>query len=111
MSRDIEEHVQQFATRLELLPITSGELGPPLDIVAVPLAQLGGRSDVAEPEVDRGDRPAQATRPEAVDEDSIAVRLRRQGVDPFCRDGHRRCRPAAEMASASPTASFIVDLS
>src|SRR5690606_18112550 len=74
------EPLEPFRVLLELRMVALAELVPAFGRVPEPLAQLRARRELLQPFVERGVFLAQAARPQAVDEDSPAVRLRRRIV-------------------------------
>ena len=58
----------------EFRPVAAAELVPTFRLMAEPFAQFGARCDLPDPLVEPGIRLADSARPQAIDEDSCAVR-------------------------------------
>ena len=82
------ENVQRFCTLSEFIAVSAPELVPTFGIMAEPGAQLGAWGDLFHPVVEPSARLADATRPQAIDENSCAVRSCRRivrALQPYVR--------------------------
>src|SRR5690606_9913141 len=78
---DCEQLMELVLSLVEFGAVALLELGPTRRVMAEPFAQLGGRSDVLCPMVDRRLFLRYAARPDAVDQNTKSVLARRRLVD------------------------------
>src|SRR5690606_33010388 len=76
----LDQTIEPIGVSLELRVISLAEFVPAVRRVPQPLAKLVARCGLLQPFVDRGVFLTQSARPQAIDEDAPAVRLRRRVV-------------------------------
>src|SRR5262245_34154894 len=83
---------QQISQRgrlsIEFSKVATSEVLPPCRIVAVPPPQLSGGGELFGPVVDTGCDLCQPPRPQAINENTLAIRGRSAVIDSFGPDGH-----------------------
>ena len=99
---------QLRALRAQLLQVAAAELLEAARLMPEPLPQPGAGRQLLLPFVETGPLPGDATRPEPVDQDAMAVRRRRGLVGPLHADIHDRpfgTRPRSP-AAVTPLGAF-----
>ena len=107
--RAAAQFAEPLALVAELGAIAASELLEAVRIVPVPLSQLRARSELAHPLVDGGPLARDASGPDAVDEDPVAVAVGRWFVDALRMTGIGS-RSLGERCAAPPLTSSTVRL-
>ena len=81
-------------TIMELCPVATSELIPPLGVVAEPLAKLVRRTNVSKPKIQVKGQLAQASGPQAIDQYPLPAGGTRI-VSSLQQDRHELARPVA----------------